>query len=106
MKPTTTRARARARLCHKVDRLWTARAGAGPMPRRWREVCAWALVFAPKAGGDPKFHRAIVAALGFAKPYVRGQWSSIDAWAKDPANVAALAVDLLPVIRAHARPVS
>lgn len=33
---------------------------------------------------------------------MRRQWTSIDTWASDPRNVAALAVDLLPVIRKHA----
>ena len=100
---TPAMTRAHARLCHKVDRQWMKGAPA-PMPKHWRTVCGAALAMAPKAGADPKFHRALVASLRFALP--RGQRSSLDAWTSDPLNLAALAVDLLPVIRKHARTVS
>jgi len=91
----------RARFAHKIDRQWQKGAPA-PMPKRWRTVCGIALAMAPQSADDPKFHRAVVAALRFARPVMRRQWTSIDTWASDPRNVAALAVDLLPVIRKHA----
>ncbi len=101
MKPTTS-ARELARFTHKIDRQWMKGAPAS-MPKHWRRVCDLALAMAPESADDPKFHRAVAASLRFALPYKRGQRSSVDTWAADPRNVAALAVDLLPVIRTHAR---
>jgi hypothetical protein len=98
----TTSARELARFTHKIDRQWQKGTPA-PRPKHWRTVCGIALAMAPRSATDPKFHRAIVAALRFARPAFSKQWSSIDQWAADPRNIAALAVDLLPVIRTHAR---
>jgi len=105
-KTTATAAdRRTARFVHKIDRQWQKGAPA-PMPKHWRTVCGLALSMAPRSAADPKFHRALVAALRFATPRRTEQTRDVrelDEWSRDPRNVAALAVDLLPVIRAHAR---
>jgi len=100
--PSECSHRALARFAHKVDRQWIKGAPAS-MPKHWRAVCGLALAMEPRRGADPLFHRAVVASLRFALPHRAEQSTSIDVWARDPRNLAALAVDLLPVIRTHAR---
>ncbi|TAK22959.1 MAG: hypothetical protein EPO40_27170 [Myxococcaceae bacterium] len=101
-RPSECSPRALARFARKVDRQWMKGAPA-PMPKHWRDVCGLALAMAPQSAGDPLFHRALVAALRFALPRREELSASVDVWARDPRNLAALAVDLLPVIRTHAR---
>lgn len=94
--------RTTARFAHKIDRQWQKGAPRS-MPRHWRMVCLLALASAPERAEDAKFHRAVVAALRFALPHPGEADRTTAAWAANPENIAALAVDLYPVIRAHAR---
>lgn len=77
-----------------------------PMPKHWRAVCDAAVAARPQLAGDEVFQRAVVAALRFALPRADEAPTSareLDDFASDPKSLAALAVDLLPVIRRHAR---
>lgn len=100
--PTLT-AQARARFAHKIDRRWQKGAPA-PMPKFWRLVCDLALAANPRKASDEHFHRAVVASLRFSLPRAAGTEGAsreMEVWARDPRNVADLAVDLYTVIRSH-----
>lgn len=100
--PTLT-AQARARFAHKIDRRWQKGAPAS-MPKFWRLVCDLALAAAPHRAHDEHMHRAVVASLRFSLPRAPGTEGAsreMNAWARDPRNVADLAGSLYDVIRAR-----
>jgi hypothetical protein len=102
--PPGARARARARFAHKVDRRWWASPDRRPLPKHWRLVCDLALAMSPRHAHDPIFHRAVAAALSFATPRRDERTRDVrevDAWARDPWNLASLAVDLMTMLRAR-----
>lgn len=89
--------RERASFARRIDRQWQKGPPAS-MPKHWREVCDAALTRAPRLADDPLYHRAVVAALRFAKPRRTPGSATTNAWAADPFNAADLALSMHSVL--------